>query len=185
MSGVSRTIVSALVEHEGALLLVREALAGHPDQWVLPGGVVEPGELADRALAREVREETGLELDGEPQLAFLAQHTVAEGSRWDGTWTVLTFRARVRGGSAAAPLPEDPDRLVLEAAWVPRAEAAVRMAAHPARRRSASVLAHLDGSVPPGALWLWSGDWRDAQDEPVVVLPGAGLGAAVTSTGDF
>lgn len=47
--------VGALVEREGAVLLVRQ-----DGQWMLPGGGVESGESREAALVREVREETGL-----------------------------------------------------------------------------------------------------------------------------
>jgi 8-oxo-dGTP diphosphatase len=44
---------------EGVILTLRRDLRG----WELPGGAALPGEDADHALCREVREETGLEVE--------------------------------------------------------------------------------------------------------------------------
>ncbi|MFG2100100.1 NUDIX domain-containing protein [Micromonospora echinaurantiaca] len=51
-----------LVDRDGRLLLqLRDEHApNHPNVWGLPGGHGEPGETAEQAAARELREETGL-----------------------------------------------------------------------------------------------------------------------------
>lgn len=57
-----RVVVAGAVCDRGRLLAARRSappeLAG---RWELPGGKVEPGELPEQALARELREELGVE----------------------------------------------------------------------------------------------------------------------------
>ena len=52
--------VAGLVSNEeGDILLIKSPLRG----WEYPGGMVEPGETFQEALIREVREETGVEVE--------------------------------------------------------------------------------------------------------------------------
>jgi 8-oxo-dGTP diphosphatase len=56
-----RLAVGAVVLREdGAVLLVRRGRPPAVGSWTLPGGKVEPGETLERAVVREVAEETGL-----------------------------------------------------------------------------------------------------------------------------
>lgn len=58
-----RVVVGALV-HDGRVLLVhrRPDKRVYPDVWDLPGGVMEDGESEPDTLAREMREELGVEV---------------------------------------------------------------------------------------------------------------------------
>jgi 8-oxo-dGTP pyrophosphatase MutT (NUDIX family) len=82
---------------EEILLLQRaegSALAG---QWFLPGGMVEPGELPEDGARRELREEAGVEIDGDLELVGAYPMFVY------GTDTLqLSFRGRLAGGGEVA-----------------------------------------------------------------------------------
>ena len=61
-SGGSRLrVVAAVVWRDGRLLMTQRPPGGPLGlQWEFPGGKIEAGESAERALAREVREELGV-----------------------------------------------------------------------------------------------------------------------------
>jgi 8-oxo-dGTP diphosphatase len=161
----SGLLVSALVRRGGDLLMVRER-----EGWVPPGGQVDPGELVHQAVVRELREETGLSASGPGRPAFTCQYTVTHDPGWAGVWTVFAFELEEFAAFDGRDLtPADPDDLVLEAAWVPLAEACRRIAALPFRPRRDPLLHHLgagaDGAQP--RLWLWP----DGTDDDPLVLP--------------
>lgn len=64
-----RLVVAAVIDRDdGRLLLARRPVGSHlAGLWEFPGGRVEVGESAEEALARELREELGVEAEvGEP-----------------------------------------------------------------------------------------------------------------------
>ena len=55
-------VVAALILRESKILVCqRRRDDSHPLQWEFPGGKVEPGEIPQEALVRELREELGIE----------------------------------------------------------------------------------------------------------------------------
>lgn len=55
-------MVAAVIERDGLILIGQRKPGGrHPGKWEFPGGKVEPGERHRDALARELREELGIE----------------------------------------------------------------------------------------------------------------------------
>ncbi len=55
--------VQALLERDGRVLLARRGIEPRLGYWDLPGGFVEEAETPELAVRRELREETGLELE--------------------------------------------------------------------------------------------------------------------------
>lgn len=76
------------------VLLVRRARAPLAALWSFPGGVVEVGEPLQEAAAREVREETGLEVEiGEPIDRAEVIHRDA-GGRVERHYVIIVFAGR-------------------------------------------------------------------------------------------
>jgi len=107
--------VSAVVVHEGKVLLVRRGHEPLKGQWSLPGGLLELGESLTGGVVREVMEETGLIV--EPiELVELLDRIHREGERVRYHYVIADYLCRVVGGELKAASDAD------EVRWVERAE---------------------------------------------------------------
>jgi len=77
-------VVGLGVDPQGRVLLARHRF-GAP-QWRFLGGFLSPGERLEDALAREVREETGLQIEVGPILE------ASQGFRWQRVELVYAYR---------------------------------------------------------------------------------------------
>lgn len=64
--------VQAWIERDGSFLALRRNQDPFRGRWNTPGGFVEPGEAGPEAIAREVREETALEIETERVIGIYA-----------------------------------------------------------------------------------------------------------------
>jgi ADP-ribose pyrophosphatase YjhB (NUDIX family) len=84
--------VSAVIFRDGKLLLLKRAKSPGHGSWSLPGGRVEFGESLHTALAREVGEEAGLEIDIVALAGWREVLPLAGGS--GGHYLIMSFAAR-------------------------------------------------------------------------------------------
>ena len=110
--------VGAIVQDKGAILLVRRDREPARGMWSLPGGKVEHGESLREALVREVREETGVDVDVDG-LIGVAERIIRDD---DGAiayhYVILDYVCSPR--STATKAGDD----VSDARWVPVGELA-------------------------------------------------------------
>jgi ADP-ribose pyrophosphatase YjhB (NUDIX family) len=83
--------VSAVIFRDGKVLLLKRAKSPGHGFWSLPGGRVEFGESLHTALAREVDEEAGLEID---IVALAGWREVLPGAGGGGHYLIMSFAAR-------------------------------------------------------------------------------------------
>ncbi len=90
--------VGAVIKDEqGRLLLIKRGHEPGAGLWSLPGGRIEPGETDAAALVREMREETGLEVQAGPLLGSVRRP--APGS---AVLDIRDYTATITGGTLRA-----------------------------------------------------------------------------------
>ncbi len=94
--------VGVIVFKDDRVLLIRRGKPPRAGQWSLPGGRQRLGETVRATAAREVREETGCEVEVTALLDVLDSLTRDAGGEIQYHYTLVDFLAEWRGGEAQA-----------------------------------------------------------------------------------
>lgn len=139
-------VLGVLVDAEGRVLVANHALrAGKP--WGLPGGFVERGEHPATALARELREELGL--DVEVGTLLRCDRDGVEPDDDGPSGLTLTYACRLAAAPPGGETVAATSWELFEARWLPLPEAEARVRGFEAE--AARVAAALpNGGLPSG-----------------------------------
>src|SRR5438552_13789207 len=91
--------VGAVVLDGDRVLLVKRAHEPLKGEWSLPGGAVEVGETLEAAVAREVREETCLEVEVGPLVEVVNRIVRDPGGRVEYHFVIVDYLCRPIGGT--------------------------------------------------------------------------------------
>jgi len=90
----------AIIIEGDKILLVKRAYDPNKGLWSIPGGLVRLGETLEEALKREVKEETGVEIEV-GDVAFVGEEIFRfNGIRYH--YIIIDFLARIRSGELKA-----------------------------------------------------------------------------------
>lgn len=105
--------VGGVVIHRGRALLIRRGREPLKGEWSIPGGLIELGEELAAGVRRELKEETGL--DVEPvKIVAAFDRIFREGRRVRYHFVIVDYVCRLRGGKLR------PGSDVVDACWVRR-----------------------------------------------------------------
>lgn len=92
---------AVVLDSESRVLLVRRGQEPLLGEWSLPGGALELGERLEDGVCREVREETGLEVEPVEIVAVFdhISHAADDPSRVRFHYVLVDYRCRLLGGA--------------------------------------------------------------------------------------
>jgi 8-oxo-dGTP diphosphatase len=107
--------VGGVVVHKNRVLLVRRGTAPLKGRWSIPGGMLELGEDLAAGVRRELREETGLDVQPLAMVAAV-DRIERQGPRVKYHYVIVDYACRLKKGQLR------PASDVLDARWVRREE---------------------------------------------------------------
>ncbi len=107
---------AVIVDGAARVLLVKRRFEPLAGQWSLPGGAVDVGETLAACVIREMREETGLEVEIGPVIEVFDRITHDGEGRVQYHFVLVDYVCRPVGGTLAAASD------VADVAWAPAAD---------------------------------------------------------------
>jgi 8-oxo-dGTP diphosphatase len=130
--------VGAVIVQNGGVVLIKRRFEPLAGQWSLPGGTLELGETLEAGVAREIREETGLEVEVGPVIEVFDRILLDPDERVRYHFVLIDYLCRPTAGILAAgsdvaeavlALPDELPRFRMTQKAVAVAERGLRMAA--------------------------------------------------------
>ena len=103
---------AVIVDESARVLLVKRRFDPLAGQWSLPGGAVDVGETLEACVVREMREETGLDVEVGRVIEVFDRITHDDDGRVQYHYVLVDYVCRPRGGTLAAASD------VADVAWV-------------------------------------------------------------------
>lgn len=94
--------VGALIFEQGRILMAQRGKEPLMGWWSLPGGALELGETLDFAVRREVREETGLEIEPLEVFEIFERLMRDDSGAPEYHYVLIDYLCRVTGGTLCA-----------------------------------------------------------------------------------
>ena len=107
------TGIGAVIVHDGKILLVKRGSEPGKGKWSIPGGLVELGETVKETVVREVKEETGLDVDVRNLIDVVDNLETDGKGKLRYHFIIIDFLASLKQGSLKA------ESDIVEAKWVP------------------------------------------------------------------
>lgn len=94
--------VGAIIVCNGKILLEKRRSEPGRGKWSVPGGLVELGESTEQAVIREVKEETGLDVEN-PELIDVVNNIIFdENGKIEYHFIIVDYFVKLRGGELNA-----------------------------------------------------------------------------------
>ena len=94
--------VGAVIIKEGKIALIKRGNEPSRGKWTIPGGLVELGESPDRAVVRETKEETGLDVDNPTLMDVVSNVDLDEKGKVKYHYVIIDYLVHVKAGTAQA-----------------------------------------------------------------------------------
>ena len=105
--------VGAIIIREGEVLLEKRKNEPGKGKWSVPGGLVELGESVEQTVTREVKEETGLEVEKPEHIDVVDNIIRDESGRVKYHFVIIDYFMKLKGGTMKAMSDAE------ELKWVP------------------------------------------------------------------
>ena len=90
--------VGAIIIHDGKILLEKRGNDPGKGKWSIPGGKVELGESVEQTVIREVKEETGLEVEKPEHVDIVDNVVLDDKGRIEYHFVIIDYLVKLRGG---------------------------------------------------------------------------------------